>query len=160
MSLHQARWRGLLASGWVQYLAQPDSSPPIQCALPGAWPQRGIKKPVSQRKLSFWGCTERGGVKRLVVSAASAMSFAWVSVSYYTNAKLVKKDLLYSFKLLFFSLSLSSYFHIWLTKTICKELGECPSHNAPLCGEVTSVLVIQLNETAEHDSSRINNLFK
>lgn len=80
------------------------------------------RKPVSQRKLSFWGClvsTERGGVKRLVVSAASAMSFAWVSVSYYTNAKLVKKDLcILSNYFCFFplSLSLSPYFHIWLTQ--------------------------------------------
>lgn len=124
------------------------------------------KKPVSQRKLGFWGCfvsAERGGVKRLVVSAASAMSSAWVWVSYYTNVKLVKKDLcIPSNYFSFFFFSLSAYFHIWLThtKTICKELEEWPSHNSPLCGEVTAVLVIQFNETAEHDSSGIKNMFK
>lgn len=127
---------------------------------PCAWPPRG-KKSSQSAETGFWGCfasTERGvgggGVKRLVVSTSSAKSVAWVSVSYYTNAKLVKKDLcIASNYFCFFPLALLSY--LTHTKTICKELEECPSHNSPLCGEVTAVLVIQLNETAEHDSGSI-----
>lgn len=118
------------------------------------------RKAVSQRKLVSEVVLplRKGGVKRLVVSTSSAMSVAWVSVSYYTNAKLVKKDLcIASNYFCFFPLALLSY--LTHTKTICKELEECPSHNSPLCGEVTAVLVIQLNETAEHDSSSIKNMF-
>lgn len=84
-------------------------------------------------------------------------------MSRYTNVKLVKEDLCIPSNYFdFFSLSLSLALLSYLThtKTICKELEEWPSHNSPLCGEVTAVLVIQLNETAEHDSSGIKNTFK
>lgn len=162
MQLHRGRWRGLLASGRVQHLPQPDSSLLNQCALPSMRlaSEREEKQSVSGnwflRLFCLYGKRGggRGGVKRLVVSTSSAMSVAWVSVSYYTNAKLVKKDLcIASNYFCFFPLALLSY--LTHTKTICKELEECPSHNSPLCGEVTAVLVIQLNETAEHDSGSI-----
>lgn len=157
VQLHRGRWRGLLASGRVHHLPLPDLSLLNHCALPSMRlaSEREEKQSVSGNWFLRLFCLYRkGGVKRLVVSASSAMSVAWVSVSYYTNEKLVKKDLcIASNYFCFFPLALLSY--LTHTKTICKELEECPSHNSPLCGEVTAVLVIQLNETAEHDSGSI-----
>lgn len=113
------RWRV-----WLERSTFPNQTRPCRISarrLASERDKKNKKKPASQRKLGFWGCftaTERQGVKRLVVSAASAMSSAWVSVSCYTIAKLVKGDLcirlLITFTLFFFPPS--PYFHIWLTQ--------------------------------------------
>lgn len=75
---------------------------------PRAWLPRG-KKSSQSAETRFWGCyasTERGGVG----CQTTAMSIAWVSVSYYTNAKLVKKDLCIALNYFyFFPLVLLSY---------------------------------------------------